>query len=582
MGTGLEKEGGGIPKPSYELTYSVEDVPPPATCTMLGIQHALLIATSFIFPLILFKATGMESTEAAFFLSMTVLVVGIGTILQSLRGRYIGSGFLCPSFAALFFIPPSIRAFTLGGYGLLCGMTAVSGVFQVALSRIVHKLRILFPPEVTGLVIVMAGVGGIQFALECCIGLRNPSGVADLPSITVAAVTLLVIIATSVWGKGGVKLFTAIIGIIAGYIVAMLLGQLPFTFLYSLVTLPLFTLPRPVILSWSFDAVLLLPFLIAGLAGSLKTIGNLTTCQKIHDAKWTRPDMQNCGRGMLTEGLTNILAGVFGGLGQSTSSGNIGLSLASAATSRRIGIIAGALLVLMAFFPHFSFFFMVMPIPVMGAILVYAICYMVMLGIEIMMSRMMDTRKFFIIGISFTFGLGTSTFAAIPFAEDHTWIATLLTSPLTLSTLMAIALTLLFRIGIRQWDEITLLPATKDLSGTVFSFVDRNGGRWGARRDVMHRAGSALFEVIEDGFSTGSMKDGAKVKMAFDEYHVDIYVEAAGPPVTATAAFPTPEELMNDPDAFCRLSSAMARAYADKVTVSRRNGVNTTHIHFEH
>ncbi|MFA4826372.1 MAG: solute carrier family 23 protein [Methanoregula sp.] len=575
-------EGSSIPKPSYELTYSVEDVPPPATCALLGIQHALLIATSFIFPMILFKATGMGSSDAAFFLSMTILVVGIGTILQSLKGRYIGSGYLCPSFAALFFIPPSIRAFTLGGYGLLCGMTAVSGVFQVALSRIVHRLRVLFPPEVTGLVIVMAGVGGIPFAIESCIGLRNPAGVADLPSVTIAAVTLLVIIATSVWGKGGVKLFTAIIGIIAGYITAFLLGQLPATLLFSLIALPLFTLPRPVILGWSFDAVLLLPFLIAGLAGTLKTIGNVTTCQKIHDAKWTRPDMQNCGRGIFTDGLTNILSGVFGGLGQSTSSGNIGLSLASAATSRRIGIVAGALLILMAFFPHASFFFMVMPVPVMGAILVYAICYMVMLGIEIMMSRMMDTRKFFIIGISFTFGLGASTLAAVPFAAEHTWLATLLTSPLTLSTLMAIGLTLLFRIGIQQWDEITLIPATKDLADTVFTFVDRNGRRWGARRDVMHRAGSALFECIEDGFSTGSMKNGAKVKMSFDEYHLDIYVESRGPPVTSTTTVPTPEELMNDPEAFSRLSSAMVYSYADGVTVSHRDGMNTTHIHFEH
>lgn len=341
-------------------------------------------------------------------------------------------------------------------------------------------------------------------------------------------------------------------------------------------------MPHPVFPSLSFDSRLLLPFLIAGLAGSLKTIGNLTSCQKINDPKWTRPDMDNYGKGTLTDGVTNILAGVFGGLGQSTSSGNIGLSLATGATSRRIGIIAGILLILVAFFPFVSFFFLVMPVPVMGALLIYSICFMVMTGIEIMMSRMMDVRKFFVIGFSFTFGLGATTLAAIPMAESQTWLATLLTSPLTLSTIMAIALTLLFRIGIAQHEEITIPPGSRDLGETVFPFIDRNGGKWGARRDVMYKAGSALFEFLEYGLSSGLMKAGAKVRMFFDEYHLDIFVEYEGEPVPEKVVPPTPRELMENPDVFPRLSMAMVEAYVDRFTVSTAKGVTTAHLHFEH
>jgi len=161
-------------KPSYELVYTVDEVPPPVSCFILALQHALLIATSFIFPLILFRAAGITGSDAAFFLSMTILVVGTGTILQSLKQTYIGSGFLCPSFAALFYIAPSVKAYAVGGLGLLCGMTAISGIFQMALSRIIHKLRVIFSPEVTGLVIVMAGVGGIPFSIRSCIGLHPP------------------------------------------------------------------------------------------------------------------------------------------------------------------------------------------------------------------------------------------------------------------------------------------------------------------------------------------------------------------------------------------------------------------------
>lgn len=569
-------------KPSYELVYTVDEIPPPATCFVLAIQHALLIATSFIFPLILFRIAGFADSDAAFFLSMTILVVGIGTIIQSLKQTYIGAGFLCPSFAALFYIAPSVKAYAVGGIGLLCGMTALSGAFQLALSRIIHKLRILFSPEVTGLVIVMAGIGGIPFSIRSCVGLENPAGVAALPSIAIAGITLAAIVVTSVWGTKRMKLYPAIFGIIAGYIAAFLLDQLPETLLFSFVTLPMVTVPRPVFLEWSFDTTLLLPFLIAGLAGFLKTIGNLTSCQKINNTKWIRPDINNYEKGTLTDGLTNILSGAFGGLGQSTSSGNIGLSLATGATSRWIGIIAGTLLILVAFFPHLSFFFLVMPVPVMGALLIYSICFMVMTGIEIMMSRMMDTRKFFIIGFSFIFGLGASTLTAIPMAESQTWLATLLTSPLTLSTIMAIALTLLFRIGIAQQGEITIPPGIRDLGDTVFSFIDRHGNSWGARRDVMYRAGSSLFEFLEHGFTSGLMKADATVRMSFDEYNVDIFIKYEGMPVPEKVVPPTPDELMEDPDAFSRLSLAMVAANADRFTVTTSKGFTTAHLHFDH
>ncbi len=49
-----------------------------------------------------------------------------------------------------------------------------------------------------------------------------------------------------------------------------------------------------------------------------------------------------------------------------------------------------------------------MPLPVIGTALIYSICYMVMTGMEVMMMRMMDTRRFFTVGISLVFGFGAS------------------------------------------------------------------------------------------------------------------------------------------------------------------------------
>jgi NCS2 family nucleobase:cation symporter-2 len=428
----------------------------------------------------------------------------------------------------------------------------------------------------------MAGVSAIPFSIQSFLGAEADKEVFHYEALVIAIVTLGVIVVTSTWGRGSMKLYPAFFGVVAGYFTSFLFGYLPTSMFHTLLTSPFFILPQPVFFSWTFSSSMLLPFLIAGLAGTFKSIGNLTSCQKINDADWTRPDMQNYSRGTLTDGLNNILSGALGSLGQSTSSGNIGLSIATGATSRRIGIIAGVILVIMAFFPMASFFFIIMPLPVVGAVLIYSICYMIMTGMEVMMSRLMDTRRFFTIGISLVFGFGANGFANLTLPDEYAWLAANLTSPLILTTTIAICLTLIFRIGIKQQASILVMPDDQDLGGTVFSFIDQNARKWGARRDIANRAGSALLEFLEAGFINGIFQEGAKISLSFDEYNFNIMVEYQGDQMTIPHDMPSQEELMNDSGSFFRLSLNLVRLHSDDFTISRTGTINTAYIHFEH
>ena len=94
------------------------------------------------------------------------------------------------------------------------------------------------------------------------------------------------------------------------------------------------------------------------------------------------------------------------------------------------------------------------------------------------------------------------------------------------------------------------MPDDQDLGGTVFSFIDQNARNWGARRDVAYRAGSALFEFLESGFVHGIFRDGAKIRLSFDEYNLDIMVEYQGDEITVPRDIPSQEELMDDPASF--------------------------------
>jgi len=83
----------------------------------------------------------------------------------------------------------------------------------------------------------------------------------------------------------------------------------------------------------SFSTAMLVPFLVAASSSALKTMGDLTTCQKINDADWKRIEMRSISHGMLACGAGNFASGLLGALGQSVSSSNIGLSIATGATS---------------------------------------------------------------------------------------------------------------------------------------------------------------------------------------------------------------------------------------------------------
>jgi len=83
-----------------------------------------------------------------------------------------------------------------GGLSLVFGMTLLTGVFQAAFSRVLHRARALLPPEVTGVIVTMVGLSLVGP------GVGNLSGVF------------------TVWGKGPLRLYSVLVGILAGYVLA--------------------------------------------------------------------------------------------------------------------------------------------------------------------------------------------------------------------------------------------------------------------------------------------------------------------------------------------------------------------------
>jgi len=309
-------------------------------------------------------------------------------------------------------------------------------------------------------------------------------------------------------------------------------------------------------------------------------VGDLTTCQRINDANWKRSDMDNISRGILADSAGCFTAGVLGGMGQSTSSTNIGLSIATGITSRAVAFVMGGLLIILGFFPKVSVVFAIMPKPVLGATIIFALCFMVVAGFQIIMSRMIDSRKTFIVGLSLIFGLSVDLMPEA-FQGVHPWIQPIFSSSLSAATIAAVLLNLLFKIGISKHTRLVLAPEAGSV-GTMVQFMEENGRKWGARREVILMAVNAVNEFLEAAIEHGITKAPVQLEAHFNEYHLDIDLLYTGSLIDLPDMRPEPSGILEDRKEQLKLAGYLIRQYPDKITTSSQHGKSRIHMHFEH
>jgi xanthine permease XanP len=544
------------------------------------LQHILALSSAFVYPVILLQETGILPEQAERMIHTSMIVMGIATILQTLRYGRIGSGYLCPERLGPAYIPASILAIKTGGLPLLAGMTLVSGLFGVVLSRLMGRLRPFFPAEVTGTIVMMVGLALIPVTVSRFLGIAESPAVIDPLSVSIASITFFVMVGVTVWGSRKLRLYGVLIGVGVGYVSAYGSGMLTHEHLRRLEQAPLISLPSFFHGGWSFSSALIFPFLVTVLASVLKTVGDLTLCQKINDTEWKRPDMRSISGGILAEACGVMLSGGVGTIGQSTSSANVGLSIATGATSRRIGFACGGILIVLAFVPKLTVLFAIMPGSVIGALILFTVCFMIVAGVQILTSRMMDARKTFVVGVSVILGLSVdmlpSAYQTVPGMFQSAF-----TSSLSVSTISALLLNLLFRIGIAQRAKLQIDPRV-DSSEQIFLFMEKQGGSWGARREVIDRAKSAMNEFIEAARALELSTGKIDAEVSFDEFNLDIDMRYDGELMEFPSERPTEADLLGDERAVAKLAGFLIRNYVDRVKSDRINGRCRVQFHLEH
>ncbi|MBU0726548.1 MAG: xanthine permease [Alphaproteobacteria bacterium] len=570
------------------LILAADDPVPGKILVLAGLQHcAVILGVGIAMPLLVLARGDLDPQTTRQMLSLALVGLGLATILQIQRGKIFGSGYLAPATFTAAYLPPCLSAMETGGPALVMGMLIFAGLVQMALAPALRRLRPYLPPEIGGLAVLMIGIilGLLGFRLIAEIGTAHVVTHAGIGLSWLGGITLAAIVAFNIWGTGNVRLYGTLLGIIGGCVAALAYGAMDgATLVDDLVTQGV-ALPMPMLQMPSFDPLLASEFAISAVACSLRAMGDLITCQKIEDTRWVRPDMTRIRGGILADGLGTLLGGALGSpIGTNTFSGSIGLASATGIAARRIGYGIAGWCFLIALLPGAMSFFIAIPKPVLGGVLIFAAAYIMLNGILVIVSRLMDARRILMIGIPLVLGLSRSVYPEVYTSLPAEMMA-VFGSDLMVTIGSALLLNLIFRIGVSQNASLTL-PASELQPDRLENWVREQGSHWGARADVMRAVSHALVEFADGRDGLMTPETDIRIDLSFDEYHIDLRLTYAGFPLSFEDSAPIRQEELADIDmdmVEARLRAILLRRLADKVSIRPpANGQQSIDMRFDH
>jgi xanthine/uracil permease len=410
----------------------------------------------------------------------------------------------------------------------------------------------------------------------------------DLNAVMIASTVLGAIVGFSVWANNKIRVLAVLIGTALGLIVASLLGEYGGKQLVEVANQPLISFPFSVyeIPTPTLVLAATIPVLIIELISAIYSIGTGVVIDKMNNAKWSRTDMPMIGRLISCHGIGVLLNGLTGTIPSGTSSASLGLAHASGVATRNVAVVAGIVLIVISLFPQISTFITLLPQPVLGAIVVYTAGYMFVSGAQLIMSRMINSRRKFMIGISMVIGssiiLMPELTANVP--QD---LKPILGSGLSMGVLTAIVLNLLFRIGVAKQSEIEL--ASNKVGSQITEFLEECGSDWGAREDIISKAGTAAGEALEELNRAKLIHGTAKLKAYFDEYRLILTLTYPGKKMSIEPQKQLDLEALLNEDgdsdldaAISNISGVLIKNLADKVTSSEVSGSSELKLVFVH
>ncbi|MGA2894157.1 MAG: nucleobase:cation symporter-2 family protein [Xanthobacteraceae bacterium] len=385
----------------------------------LGFQHVLVMyAGAVAVPLILGRALKMSPEDVSFLISADLFACGLATLVQCVG--FPGVGIRLPVMMGVTFasVGPMLSMAATPDIGLLgiYGSVIAAGVFAVLVAPFMGRLLPLFPPVVTGTIIVVIGIslmriginwagGGLPTLTKVVDGVPgafpNP-GYGQLEGLGIALFVLLVILGLIRWFSGFVSNVAVLLGIIAGAVLATLLGVMHFERVASAPWVD-FVMP----LRFGFPTFQLIPIITMCIVMVVVMIESTGMFLALGEMTGRKVDQAAITRGLRADGVGTILGGIFNTFPYTSFSQNVGLVGVTGVRSRWVTATGGVIMLALGLLPKMSALVEALPQVVLGGAGIVMFGMVAATGARILTTVDFKTNRFnlFVVAISVGFGM---------------------------------------------------------------------------------------------------------------------------------------------------------------------------------
>lgn len=387
------------------VIYGLDARIPWPKALVIALQHLLAMFVGTITPAtIVAGALGLPFEDRAYLINMSLVASGVGTLLQVMSWRGLGSGLLSITGTSFAFITPIILAGKEGGLALVFGMSLVMAVVPIGLAPFLPRLQRAFSPLVSGTVVLLMGLLLIPTSMY---GVQTPlaNGNAPVLSLVATALVIALVIGLNAVRASWARISAALLALAGGLLFCAALGgiQVPPTGAW-------FALPDPLKYGLSFSWSFVIPFGFVYIITVIETLGDLTACSDLSGQPTSGPAYWGRIRGgVLADGVNCVFAALINCFPSTTFAQNNGVIQMTGVASRRCGYLCGALLVAFGLLPGLGRWIASIPPPVISGLTLVLFGLIATAGLRILMRTTLGQRELLIIAISLGLGLGVET-----------------------------------------------------------------------------------------------------------------------------------------------------------------------------
>jgi NCS2 family nucleobase:cation symporter-2 len=434
--------------PDTARAAQVDEVLPANRLFFFGLQHVLVMyAGAIAVPIIIGTAAKLTVAQIGILISADLFVCGIASIIQSVGVWKFGIRLplmMGVTFAAVAPMTLMVSNPNIGMTGLF-GAVIAAGLVTIALAPLIGRVIKLFPPLVTGTVILVIGLNLIPVGVGWVAGRGDMAG--DPLNLLITLVVLLTILAINKYAQGFVRNIAVLLGIAVGFVLAWLMGRVD---IGPVANASWFEFVRPFYFGLpTFDAGSIIALCIVMIVVMVETTGMMLAVAEMVGKKVGPREIAN---GLRVDGLGTFLGGIFNTFPYVTFSQNVGLVGVTGIKSRWVCATAGAIMIVLALFPKIAVLFALIPSAVLGGAGLVMFGMVAATGVRVLSSadysQESGRHNLLIVAVSLAVGL-TPLVNKTVFSKLPAWLAPFTHSGIVLAAITAVLLNL-FLNGLKE------------------------------------------------------------------------------------------------------------------------------------